>query len=287
MLGDHFLGLYEKAMPPSLSWEERLRTARDLGFDFVEISIDETDDRIRRLDWSPDERKQLAAAIRQSGIRIPSLCLSCHRRYPFGSALPENRSMANQLMEKAIRFCSDQGIRVIQLAGYDVYYEPSTEESLQLFQEGLSYAAKIAEKYQVMLAMEIMDTELMSSITRYKKYKEQIPSPWFQLYPDIGNLSAWGNSIADELSIGIHDIVGIHLKDTLAVTKDFPGKFKNVPFGEGCVDFPRAFRILEDLHYHGPYMMEMWYEPDSDWRSLILQAKSRMELAYQKGVAQQ
>ena len=52
MLGDHFLGLYEKAMPPSLSWEERLNTARDLGFDFVEISIDETDDRIRRLDYS-------------------------------------------------------------------------------------------------------------------------------------------------------------------------------------------------------------------------------------------
>ena len=46
MLGDHFLGLYEKAMPPTLSWEERLKTARDLGFDFVEISIDETDERM-------------------------------------------------------------------------------------------------------------------------------------------------------------------------------------------------------------------------------------------------
>ena len=283
MLGDHFLGLYEKAMPPTLSWEERLKTARDLGFDFVEISIDETDERMERLDWNSAERKQFADTIRQSGIRIPSLCLSCHRRYPFGSALPDNRMMAKRLMEKAIRFCSDLGIRVIQLAGYDVYYEPSTPESLQLFQEGLSHAVETAAKYQVMLAMEIMDTRLMSSITRYKTYKEQLPSPWFQLYPDIGNLSAWGNSIEDELTIGIHDIVGIHLKDTLAVTENFSGKFKNVPFGDGCVDFPFAFRTLEKLHYHGPYMMEMWYDPNSDWRSIISQAKRWMDHAYQKG----
>lgn len=93
MLGDHFLGLYEKAMPPTLSWKERLKTARDLGFDFVEISIDETDERMERLDWNSAERKKFADTVRQSGIRIPSLCLSCHRRYPFGSALPENRSM--------------------------------------------------------------------------------------------------------------------------------------------------------------------------------------------------
>ena len=35
------LGLYEKAMPSSLSWEERLTEAKNAGFDFVEISIDD------------------------------------------------------------------------------------------------------------------------------------------------------------------------------------------------------------------------------------------------------
>ena len=35
----------------------------------------------------------------------------------------------------AVLFAREFGIRVIQLAGYDVYYEPSTPESLRLFAE--------------------------------------------------------------------------------------------------------------------------------------------------------
>ena len=37
------LGLYEKAMPKDLTWEEKLLAAKEAGYDFVEISIDETD----------------------------------------------------------------------------------------------------------------------------------------------------------------------------------------------------------------------------------------------------
>ena len=43
------LGLYEKAMPGTLSWREKLEAAREAGFDFVEISIDETDQKLARL----------------------------------------------------------------------------------------------------------------------------------------------------------------------------------------------------------------------------------------------
>ena len=35
------IGLYEKAMPPTLSWREKLAFAKEAGYDFVEISIDE------------------------------------------------------------------------------------------------------------------------------------------------------------------------------------------------------------------------------------------------------
>ena len=34
MLGNHLLGLYEKALPPELGWEERLRAVKELGFDY-------------------------------------------------------------------------------------------------------------------------------------------------------------------------------------------------------------------------------------------------------------
>ncbi|EAM1770752.1 xylulose 5-phosphate 3-epimerase, partial [Salmonella enterica] len=46
------LGIYEKALPAGECWLERLRLAKTLGFDFVEMSVDETDARLARLDWS-------------------------------------------------------------------------------------------------------------------------------------------------------------------------------------------------------------------------------------------
>lgn len=49
MFHGHLLGLYEKALPAEWSWERRLSAARELGFDYMEISIDETDGRMARL----------------------------------------------------------------------------------------------------------------------------------------------------------------------------------------------------------------------------------------------
>ena len=36
------LGLYEKAMPEAWSWPHKMSAAGQLGFDFIEMSIDET-----------------------------------------------------------------------------------------------------------------------------------------------------------------------------------------------------------------------------------------------------
>ena len=46
------LGIYEKALPGGECWLERLQLAKELGFDFVEMSVDETDARLARLDWN-------------------------------------------------------------------------------------------------------------------------------------------------------------------------------------------------------------------------------------------
>ena len=81
----HPLGIYEKALPKTLSWPERLALAKSCGFDFVEMSIDETDERLSRLSWSASQRAALVEAMLESGVAIPSMCLSAHRRFPFGS----------------------------------------------------------------------------------------------------------------------------------------------------------------------------------------------------------
>src|ERR1019366_364140 len=66
------LGIYEKALPKELSWMARLSLAQALGFDFVEMSIDETDEKLARLDWSAAGRASLRAAIAETGVTVPS-----------------------------------------------------------------------------------------------------------------------------------------------------------------------------------------------------------------------
>lgn len=285
MLGSHLLGIYEKAFPLSDPLPTILSKAKKLGFDFVEISIDESDARLERLEWNREQIEQLRRACFSAQIGFQSMCLSAHRRFPFGSADPAVRERARDILRKAIDFASQMGIRVIQLAGYDTYYEPSTPESVRLFREGMAWAAKQAEQKQMMLAMEIMDTPFINSISRHMAYESMLRSPWYRVYPDLGNLSAWPeNDVEFELENGIKSIVAVHLKDTLAVTDTFPGKFKCVPFGTGCVDFPARFRQLERLGYTGPYMIEMWYAPGTDDLAEIHSAKDWIRQQYDAGV---
>jgi L-ribulose-5-phosphate 3-epimerase len=258
------IGIYEKALPPVHTWGERLDIARTAGYDFVEMSVDESDARLACLDWSPIQRAEFRSTVSDSGMPVPSMCLSGHRRFPLGSADPVVRIRARDIMEKAIDLAVDVGIRTIQLAGYDVYYEKSTRESRALFFQGLEEAVDIASRAQVMLAMEIMDYPLMNSITRWMSYADRLRSPWFQVYPDVGNLSAWWNDVPRELELGIGRITGIHLKDTLAVGPEFPGKFRDTPFGSGCVDFVEVFRTLAALNYRGSFLIEMWTEKAAD-----------------------
>jgi L-ribulose-5-phosphate 3-epimerase len=269
------LGIYEKALPKNISWHERLVLAKKLAFDFVEMSIDETDERLKRLDWSKDERREIREAIDETGVKILSICLSGHRRFPFGSKDEQKRSQALDLMEKAINLASDLGVRTIQLAGYDVYYEEKTVTSRAFFIENLKKAVAMAAAKEVVLSIEIMDDPFINSISKFLKIKEQIRSPYLQVYPDLGNLSAWPeNDIGYELELGIDQISSIHLKDTLAVTDTFPGKFKEVPFGSGCVDFLGCLKVLKRLEYNGPFLIEMWSETSENPELAIKQAKA-------------
>jgi hexulose-6-phosphate isomerase len=258
------IGIYEKALPKGVGWPDRLRMAGKAGYDFVEISVDESDERLARLSWTRQHRRELLAAIDETGVAVPSMCLSGHRRFSLGSEDEAQRRHALQISRQAIELAADVGVRVVQLAGYDVYYEPSTDTTRQRFMDGLRATVRWAERRQVMVAMEIMDYPLMSSITKYLAYSRAIDSPWFKLYPDLGNLSAWGNDVPLELERGINEIVGIHVKETLPVTDASPGQFRDVPFGEGCVDFVAAFSKLAQLSYCGPFLIEMWTEKAND-----------------------
>ncbi len=246
------LGIYEKAIPNDFSWKEKMQTAKAAGFDYIEISVDESDERLARLDWSDQEIEEIRSYMKETGIVIPTMCLSGHRRFPFGSKDKATRARAFEIMEKGILLAQKLGVRCIQLATYDVYYEESDEETKALFLDGMKKSVEMASRAGVILAMEIMDTPFVGTILRAMHYIKKIPSPYFKIYPDMGNLTQFSSDVESEFELGFPETAAIHVKETK------PGVFKNVPFGEGTVQFTNIFRKLKELNYTGMFLIEMW-----------------------------
>ncbi len=62
------IGLYEKAMRNTLTWKENLQCAKECGYDYLEISIDATEEKINRIYMDTEEKREIMEAnfIRES-----------------------------------------------------------------------------------------------------------------------------------------------------------------------------------------------------------------------------
>ncbi|MGZ9223853.1 MAG: L-ribulose-5-phosphate 3-epimerase [Anaerolineales bacterium] len=263
------VGLYEKALPASLCWEERLVTAGQAGYDFLEISIDESDERLGRLDWPASERAELRRSIANSGVKIMTMCLSGHRKYPLGSHTPEIRQQGQAILHKAIEFAGDIGLRVVQVMAYDVFYETSDEETRVNFLEGLERGTRWAAQSGVMLGLENLDTPFVDSLSKGLTIIREIDSPWLRLYPDMGNLAAAGYHPPDEVLLAKGQLLGIHIKDAL------PKIIRGVPFGAGIVPFKETFRALVQMGFWGLIGVEMWGNMHADQDPVACVADAR------------
>ncbi len=266
------LGLYEKAMPESLSWREKLTMAGVCGYDFVEISIDETDQRLGRLSWRKEERQKLRRAMEETGIPIGSMCLSAHRKYPMGHPDPAVRAKSLEIMEQALAFCADFGIRILQLAGYDVYYEESTEQTRAFFAENLRKAVKMAAGYGVVMGFETMETPFLDTVEKAMTFVKAMDSPYLGLYPDAGNLNnsalRYETKVTDDLRRGAGHLFGLHLKATK------PGCYRDLYFDDPTqqVDFETVIKEAWELGVRR-YVTELWCLNRPDWKENVRTAK--------------
>ena len=253
------IGLYEKALPLSMSMAEKLQTSKDCGYDFLEISIDESDDFLAKLDWSSHQRKALLHQSQDLNISLFSLCFSGQRRFPMGSADKSKRRKSREMLAKAIDLACDLGARVIQVIGYWVYHEPITSVSEAYFLENLAWGVERAAMNGIMLGIENVDShDQINSITKAMRYVKEINSPWFQLYGDFANLAAFGFDVPYELKAGQGHFIAMHVKDSA------PDIVRGIPLEKGIINFHRAFNTLAAIHYKGPFLMEMWHNCSPD-----------------------
>lgn len=268
------IGIYEKAMPNTLTWKEKMTVAKDIGYDYIEMSIDESDEKLSRLLMTSEERKNLVELMYETKMPIRSICLSAHRRYPLGSIDKTIRMKALEIMEQAILLADDLGIRTIQLAGYDVYYEKESEETKKYFFDNLRIVNDMAAREGIMLGFETMETSFMDTVTKVLKYSQIINSPFLKVYPDSGNLVnasiIYKTDVCQDLVSGMGQIIALHLKESI------PGKYREIPYGTGHVDFEKIIDTAWRIGVRR-YVTELWYTGQDDWKEDIKNAHDMMD----------
>lgn len=275
------LGLYEKAMPSWLSFAQMLTCTKQCGFDRLEISVDETDARLARLDWDDAKKHELERLTRELDVPIQTMCLSGHRKYPLGSSSAETRMRSLDIMKKAVDFSAQTGVRIIQLAGYDVYYEQGTSSTRAYFLENLHRCVEFAAKAGVILAFETMETPFMDTVSKAMHYVDSVRSPWLGIYPDIGNLQnaavLYDTDVVEDLQTGSAHIFAIHLKETKL------GVYRNMAFGTGHTDYAAclSFAAAQGVRM---FTGEFWHAPGENHEAVIARSaaflRQRLDKAF-------
>ncbi|APT93620.1 hypothetical protein CPHO_02660 [Corynebacterium phocae] len=253
------LGIYEKALRSTDNWDDFFAQVNEGGFSFVDLSVDETDERRARLEWSAERRQEVRAAAMRNGVQIGGICLSLHRLVMPGSIDPAIRAEAREVYRKGIDLCADLGISLCQIAGYYNYYEDPHDLARKHYIDLLAEATQYAAHRGIVLGIENVDGNDINSIPAARELVDMIGSPWLQIYPDLGNISEHGGEETAELRAGEGHMMAIHAKDVL------PGQPRRIPLGTGTVDWPAAFAELARQKWSGRMMLEMWNDdaPDS------------------------
>ena len=273
------IGLYEKAMPGGLTWKEMLTAAKEAGFDWVEISIDATEERISRVYMSAEERKELINTMMEVGLPIHTMNLSALTKYALGDPDEKIRNRGMDIVTHAIDLAVDLGVRVFMIPGYDIYFGESTVETKALFLENIKKLTKVAEAAGLIVAFETMENEFMNTTGKGMKYINLVNSPYLKMYPDIGNMTNAAvlhkHDVLEDLELGRGQIAALHLKETK------PGHFREIPYGTGHVDFASAIKKSYELGIR-MFVTEFWYVGAEDWKKDLIDVHDRFEKLFEE-----
>lgn len=125
----------------------------------------------------------------------------------------------------------------------------------------------------MIIGLETMENNFMNTVWKAMYYVQQIDSVYLNVYPDSGNLKnaavSLGNSEIQDLLAGKGHITSLHLKETV------PGKFREIPYGTGHVDFQKIIEAAWAIGIR-KYVTEFWYKGSLTWKEDIQQANTMM-----------
>jgi len=235
-------GLVFDMLPEKLSYGDRFKLARDVGFEVVQVPTE------------PDAGKaeEIKKAADTAGIRIDSVMNMDHWKYPLSSSdrSAVEKSLAG--MRTSLHNAKLWGADVVLLVPAVVDAKTSYHDAWARSQKEIRSLIPLAEELKVVIGIEEVWNKFLLSPLEMAKYIDEFQSPRIKAWFDVGNVVLYGYPQDWIHTLGKR-IVKVHLKDF----KRKEDGYAWVNLGDGDVDWGAVRQAFAAVGYSGSVITEL------------------------------
>ncbi len=235
-------GVLLEMLPARLSYADRMKMARDAGFEVVQAPT------------TPDEHEaeEIKKAAAGASVRIDSVMNMDHWKYPLSSSdsAVVEKSLAG--MRTSLHNAKLWGSDAVLLVPAVVNPQTSYRDAWSRSQKEIRKLLPLAEELKIVIAIEEVWNKFLLSPLEMATYIREFRSPWVQAWFDVGNVVFYGYPQDWIRTLG-KSIVKVHLKDF----KRKQDGYEWVNLGEGDVDWEAVREALREIGYAGSVITEL------------------------------
>src|SRR6266852_2862734 len=235
-------GLVFDMLPARLSYTERMKLARDVGFEVVQALT------------TPDQKEaeEIKKAADSANIRIDSVMNMDHWKYPLSSS--DSTAVEKSLvgMRTSLHNAKLWGSDAVLLVPAVVNPQTSYHDAWTRSQREIRKLVPLAEELKVVIGIEEVWNKFLLSPLEMAAYIDEFHSPWIKAWFDVGNVLLYGYPQDWIRTLGKR-IVKVHLKDF----KRKEDGYAWVNLGEGDVDWAAVRQAFGEIGYAGSAVTEL------------------------------
>ena len=223
-------------LPKELSYADRMKLVRTVGFDAIE----------GQTVTDQHEAEEIKKAADDAKVRIHSVMNMAHWENPFSSSDPAvvEKSLAG--MRTSLHNAKLWGAEAVLLVPAVVTPQVTYREAWTRSQKQIRKLIPLAEELKVIIAIEEVWNKFLLSPLEMPKYVDEFESPWVKSYFDVGNVVFYGYPQDWIHNLGKR-IAKVHLKDF----KRLEDGYRFVNLGEGDIDWAAVRKAFADVGYTG------------------------------------
>jgi L-ribulose-5-phosphate 3-epimerase len=235
-------GLVFNMLPSKLSYADRMKLARGVGFEVVQAPT------------TPDEHaaEEIKKAADGANIRIDSVMNMDHWKYPLSSSDPAEVEKCLAGMRTSLHNAKLWGSDAVLLVPAVVNPQTSYRDAWSRSQTQIRKLLPLTEELRIVIAIEEVWNKFLLSPLEMAKYIGEFQSPWIQAWFDVGNVMLYGYPQDWIRTLG-KGIAKVHLKDF----KRKKDGYEWVNLGDGDVDWEAVREAFREVGYAGSAICEL------------------------------